>query len=90
MAHSKPIVEAMKPREDLGQIHARRRHPLRLVAMVGARPLHRRSPIDIDSNAVERAMRPIALGPKTHLITGSDGGAEHWAVPDSLIETSKK
>ncbi|NUJ80794.1 transposase [Methylocystis sp. FS] len=35
--------------------------------------------IDIDSNAVERAMRPIALGPKNHLFASSDGGAGHWA-----------
>jgi transposase len=45
--------------------------------------------IEIDSNSVERAMRPIALGRKNHLFAGSDGGAEHWAVLASLIETCK-
>ena len=45
--------------------------------------------IDIDSNAVERAIRPIALGRKNHLFAGSDGGGEHWAVIASLIETCK-
>jgi len=45
--------------------------------------------IEIDSNAVERAMRPIALGRKNHLFAGSDGGGEHWAVLASLIETCK-
>jgi transposase len=45
--------------------------------------------IEIDSNVVERAMRPIALGRKNHLFAGSDGGGEHWAVLASLIETCK-
>ena len=45
--------------------------------------------IEIDSNAVERAMRPIALGRKNHLFAGSDGGGEHWAILASLIETCK-
>jgi len=45
--------------------------------------------IEIDSNAVERSIRPIALGRKNHLFAGSDGGGEHWAVIASLIETCK-
>ncbi len=35
---------------------------------------------EIDSNVVERSMRPIALSRKNALFAGSDGGAEHWAV----------
>ena len=45
--------------------------------------------IEIDNNIVERAIRPLALGRKNHLFAGSDGGAEHWAVIASLIETCK-
>jgi hypothetical protein len=45
--------------------------------------------IDIDSNVVERAIRPIALNRKNALFAGSDGGGEHWAVVASLIETCK-
>jgi transposase len=45
--------------------------------------------IEIDSNVVERSMRPIALGRKNHLFAGSDGGGVHWAVIASLIETCK-
>jgi transposase len=45
--------------------------------------------IEIDSNVVERAIRPIALGRKNHLFAGSDGGGEHWAVIASLVETCK-
>jgi transposase len=41
------------------------------------------------SNAVERTIRPIALNRKNALFAGSDGGAEHWAVIASLIETCK-
>ena len=35
------------------------------------------------------AIRPIALNRKNALFAGSDGGAEHWAVIASLIETCK-
>jgi hypothetical protein len=45
--------------------------------------------VEIDSNVVERSMRPIALGRKNHLFAGSDGGGVHWAVIASLIETCK-
>jgi transposase len=45
--------------------------------------------IEIDSNAVERAIRPIALNRKNALFAGSDGGGEHWAILASLIETCK-
>lgn len=45
--------------------------------------------IEIDSNIVERAIRPIALIRKNALFAGSDGGAENWAVVASLIETCK-
>ena len=45
--------------------------------------------IEIDSNVVERAIRPIALNRKNKLFAGSDGGGQHWAVIASLIETCK-
>ena len=45
--------------------------------------------VEIDSNTVERSMRPLALTRKYALFAGSDGGAEHWAVIASLIETCK-
>ena len=44
--------------------------------------------IELDSNAVERAIRPIALGRKNHLFAGSDGGGDHWAILTSIIETA--
>jgi hypothetical protein len=45
--------------------------------------------IEIDSNVVERVIRPIALNRKNALFAGSDGGGEHWAIVASLIETCK-
>ena len=45
--------------------------------------------IEIDSNVVERSIRPIALNRKNALFAGSDGGGEHWATVASLIETAK-
>jgi len=45
--------------------------------------------IEIDSNTVERSIRPIALTRKNALFAGSDGGAEHWAAIASLVETCK-
>jgi transposase len=45
--------------------------------------------IEIDSNSVERSMRPVALSRKNSLFAGSDNGAENWAAVASLIETCK-
>ena len=45
--------------------------------------------IEIDSNVVERAIRPLALNRKNALFAGSDDGGEHWAILASLIETCK-
>jgi hypothetical protein len=45
--------------------------------------------IEIDNNTVERFIRPLALTRTNVLFAGSDGGAGHWAVIASLIETCK-
>ena len=45
--------------------------------------------IDLDSNIVERSMRPQALTRKNALFAGHDDGAENWAILASLIETAK-
>jgi transposase len=45
--------------------------------------------IEIDSNTVERSMRPIALSRKNALFAGNDEGAQNWAAIASLIETCK-
>jgi transposase len=43
----------------------------------------------VDTNTVERSMRPIALGRKNSLFSGSEGGAESWAILASLLNTAK-
>jgi hypothetical protein len=45
--------------------------------------------LELDTNTVERAMRPIALGRKNALFAGADSGAGHWAVVATLIQTAK-
>jgi transposase len=43
----------------------------------------------MDTNAVERAMRPIKLNAKNCLFSECDEGAEKGALLASLIETCK-
>jgi transposase len=45
--------------------------------------------VEIDSNTVERSIRPVVLTRKNALFAGSDEGAENWAMLASLIETCK-
>lgn len=45
--------------------------------------------LELDTNPVERSMRPIALNRKNALFAGSDDGAEHWAILATLIECCK-
>ena len=45
--------------------------------------------LELDTNTIERAIRPITLGRKNALFAGSDGGARHWAMVASLIATAK-
>ena len=45
--------------------------------------------LELDTNVIERAIRPIALGRKNSLFAGSDGGARHWAIVASLVATAK-
>ena len=45
--------------------------------------------IDLDSNTVERSIRPLALNRKNALFAGSDEGGDNWAVIATLIENCK-
>jgi hypothetical protein len=47
------------------------------------------SRIELDTNPIEWAIRPVALWRKNHLFAGGDGGGERWAIVCSLIETAK-
>ena len=45
--------------------------------------------IEIDNNAAERALRPIAIGRKNWIFAGSDKGGETAAIIYTIIETAK-
>ena len=45
--------------------------------------------LELDTNTVEREIRPITLGRKNALFAGNDSGAEHWAICASLIASAK-
>jgi transposase len=45
--------------------------------------------VEVDTNTVERSMRPIAMGRRNSLFSGNEGGAQSWAILGSLISTAK-
>ena len=45
--------------------------------------------IEIDSNVVERAIRPVVLSRKNALFASGDDGGARWAAVASLVETCK-
>ncbi len=45
--------------------------------------------LEPDTNAVERPIRPIALGRKNSLFSGNEGGGESWAILSTLVNTAK-
>jgi transposase len=45
--------------------------------------------LELDTNTVERAIRPLALGRKNALFAGADSGGHHWAIVATLIQTAK-
>ena len=92
---SRPIIEALEPwlREKLGLISQKTKLAeaigYALSRWKGLTRFLDDGRIEIDSNVVERTIRPIALNRKNALFAGSDGGGEHWAIIASLIETCK-
>ena len=92
---SRPIIEMLEPwlREKLGLISQKTKlaEAIRyaLSRWKGLTRFLDDGRIEINSNVVERAIRPIALNRKNALFAGSDGGGEHWAIIASLIETCK-
>jgi transposase len=92
---SRPVIHALEPwlREQLTLISQKTKlaEAIRyaLSRWQGLTRFLDNGTIEIDSNVVERTIRPIALNRKNALFAGSDGGAEHWATIASLIETCK-
>jgi transposase len=94
-ARSKPIVDELRPwlEAQLGRVSGRSRiaEAIRyaLKHWAGLLRFLDDGRVELDTNVVERAIRPIALNRKNALFAGSDVGAVHWAVTASLIETCK-
>jgi transposase len=92
---SRPIIEGLEPwlREKLALISRKTKlaEAIRyaLSRWEGLTRFLDDGRIEIDTNVVERAIRPIALNRKNALFAGSDAGGEHWAIIASLIETCK-
>jgi transposase len=92
---SRPILEALEPwlRTKLGLISQKSKlaEAIRyaLSRWDGLTQFVEDGRIEIDSNVVERAIRPLALTRKNALFAGSDRGGEHWAIIASLVETCK-
>ena len=94
-SRSRPLVDAMKPWLE----NQLRRVPPRGGLAEAIRYTLARWPafcrflddgrVELDTNAVERAIRPVTLGRKNHLFAGSDGGADRWAIIASLLATTK-
>ena len=85
---SKPFLDAFEPwlHTKLDVISQKTKlaeaDPLRAVALGGINPLPRRRPHEIDSNVVERAIRPIALNcVLNEPASGNGGGAAEAKAP---------
>jgi len=95
LQQSRPVVEAMHAwlNEQLGRISGRStlaqairyalNHWKGLILFLDDGRL------ELDTNTVERAMRPVALGRKNALFAGADSGGRHWAIVATLIQTAK-
>ncbi len=92
---SRPIIEAMHGwlQDQLRCLPGRARLAEAIRYALGRWPALSRflddGRIELDTNPVERAIRPVALGRKNSLFAGSEGGAQRWAVVASLVETAK-
>jgi len=92
---SRPLVDAMKAwlMDELGQVsgkmplaaairYALSRWDSLCLFLTDGR-------VELDTNTVERSIRPIKLGAKNHLFAGSDGGGVIWGTLATLIQTAR-
>lgn len=90
-----PLIDAFKPWLEAQLARVPQRGKLAeairyaLVRWVGLIRFLDDGRIELDTNPVERAIRPVALGRKNHLFAGSDQGGKRWATVCSLVETAK-
>ena len=94
-ARSRPVIEALEPwlRAKLDTVSQKGKlaEAIRYVLSrwEGLSRFLDDGRVELDSNVVERTIRPLALNRKNALFAGSDAGGQHWAVLASLVETCK-
>ena len=94
-ARSKPVMEALRPYLMAMLAEISQKSPLALAIRYtllhweGLCVYLEDGRVSVDTNGVERGMRPISLGKKNSLFAGSEGGGESWAILASLINTAK-
>lgn len=94
-AEARPILEALRPH--LLDVQAKLSAKAGLAGAIGYMLNHwdglcaylDDGRIAIDSNVVERSIRPIGIGRRNSLFAGSAAGGEHWAILSSLINSAK-
>ena len=57
--------------------------------MPKARPYLSNGHLELDNNTAERAVKPVAIGRKNWMFSGSEGGGKAMAIAYTLIETAK-
>jgi Transposase IS66 family/IS66 C-terminal element len=45
--------------------------------------------LELDTNTVERAIRPVTITKKNSLFAGNDNGGRHWAIIATLVQSAK-
>ena len=45
--------------------------------------------LELDTNTVEREIKPVVMVRNNALFAGSDRGGEHWAIVSSLLRTAR-
>ncbi|QQP87557.1 IS66 family transposase (plasmid) [Skermanella sp. TT6] len=92
---SRPILEALKVRlmavraEISGQSSLAKAISYTLGHWDGLVAFLEDGRIEVDTNTVERLMRPIGLGRKNALFAGSAAGGRDWAILASLINSAR-
>jgi transposase len=94
-SQTKPLMEALKARLE-ATLDGISRHSLLIGAInymlerwAGLTLFLDDGRLEPDTNVVERSIRPIGIGKKNSLFSGSEGGAESWAILASLLNTAK-
>jgi transposase len=92
---SRPLIEALQPwlQEQLGRISGKSKLAEAMrYALARWQSLTRfldDGRIELDTNTIEREIRPLVLTRRNALFAGSDGGARSWAIVASLIQSAK-